>query len=412
MKFYHLADLHFGKSVYGLSMLDDQRHWVERFLQICAEGRPDAVLIAGDVYDRAAPGGDAVELLDHMLTELAEARIPVLLIAGNHDSGQRLSFGRTMLARQHIHIAGTAKKELDRVTFPDPDGFGPVTFWLLPYTYPEQISLLLGEELRSYDQAVRHLLELQEPDPAARNVILSHQNVTVNGKEMERGGSESMVGGVGQIDFTAYDAFDYAALGHIHSAYPAGRPEVRYAGTPLCYHLAETRQQNRGFTEVVLGRKGDPPEIRRVGVEPLHRMRWLTGTRETIYDLLRDDPGREEYMGITITDQRITPEISAYLRQLLSARGSLLLELISTWSAFSGEAGSAEAQAVESKALEELFADLYEEQSGGTPPTDDEFALMQEAGELVRNGDPHQPADPKDVERLLKRAEEMGGGGR
>ena len=137
MKIFHLADLHFGKTIYGLSMLEDQRYWTDRFLDLCRDEKPDAVVIAGDVYDRASPSGDAVELLDHLLTQLAEEGIPVMMAAGNHDSGQRLAFGSTLLARQNIHIAGTISKEVSHVRMEDPDGHGPVTFWLLPYLYPE-----------------------------------------------------------------------------------------------------------------------------------------------------------------------------------------------------------------------------------------------------------------------------------
>lgn len=235
MKFYHLGDLHFGKSIYGLSMLDDQRYFVDRFLECCTQERPDAVVIAGDVYDRSAPSGDAVELLDYMLTELAGMDIPVMLVAGNHDSGQRLSFASSILAKQNVHIAGTPQKAMEHVTLGDPDGSGPVTFWLLPYIYPEVASHVLDdEEIRTYEEAIRRMIEEQEIDPSHRNIIVSHQNVVANGREAERGGSESMVGGVGQIDYSAYDAFDYAALGHIHSSYPVGRDEIRYAGTPLC----------------------------------------------------------------------------------------------------------------------------------------------------------------------------------
>ncbi len=408
MKFYHLSDLHFGKSIYGLSMLDDQRYWVEQFVNVCKENLPDAIVIAGDVYDRAAPSGDAVELLDGMLTQLAEMDIPVMLIAGNHDSGQRLSFGHSILAKQNIHIAGTVKKELEHVTLEDE--YGPVTFWLLPYTYPDQVIQILGDEdIHTYDQAVRRLLEEQPIDLTQRNVIVSHQNVTANGIETERGGSETMVGGVGQVDYTAYDAFEYAALGHIHRAYPVGRKEVRFAGTPLCYHMNETTQADKGYTEVVLHAKGTETEIRQAGIKPLHTMRYLKDTRDAIYALLNADAGRDEYIGITITDERITPEINNYLKQLLSARGSILMELLSTYSAFSGEAVSAEKEAVETKALEELFADLYAEQRGGIPPEDDEYALMQYAGELVRNVDTHEPLDPKMVTKMVERALKIGG---
>ena len=408
MKIYHLSDLHFGKSIYGLSMLDDQRYWAQQFINVCKEDAPDAIVIAGDVYDRAAPSGDAVELLDYLLTELAEMDIPVMLIAGNHDSGQRLSFGRSLLAKQNIHIAGTVKKELDHVTLKD--SYGPVTFWLLPYTYPDQVIQILGDEdIHTYDQAVRRLLDEQTIDRTQRNVIVSHQNVTANGIETERGGSETMVGGVGQVDYTAYDAFEYAALGHIHRAYPVGRDEVRFAGTPLCYHMNETLQKDKGYTEVVLHAKGEKAEIRQKSIKPLHKMRYLNDTKSAIYALLRDDTGRNEYIGITITDERITPEINNYLKQLLISRGSILMDLLSTHTEFSGEAASAEKEAVETKSLEDLFSDLYTEQRGGMPPEDDEYALMQYAGELVRNMDTHEPLDEKAVTRMVEKALKIGG---
>ncbi|MDO4415138.1 MAG: exonuclease SbcCD subunit D [Erysipelotrichaceae bacterium] len=402
MKIYHLADLHFGKSIYGLSMLDDQKYWTEQFLKLCREQKPDAILIAGDVYDRSSPSGEAVALLDHLLSEIAEMSIPVLMIAGNHDSGQKLAFASSILNRQNIHIAGVAKREIEHVVFENPDGYGEVTVWLLPYTYPEQVSLLLeDEEIRSYDDAVRKLINSQPVDFTKRNIIVAHQNVTANGIEAERGGSESMVGGVGQIDYSVFDGFEYAALGHIHSAYPIGRNEVRYAGTPLCYHFAETRQQSKGPVEIILNEKGSKPEIRTIPIEPLHKMRCLMGTKDEIYSLLENDTGRGEYFGITVSDQRITPEINGYIKELLAARESLVLELISSYTAFANRAAAADRQSVENRALEDLFSDLYTEQSGGTPPSKDEYEVMQYVGEMVRNQDAHQPYNPACIDQIL-----------
>ena len=412
MRIYHLADLHFGKSIYGTSMLDDQRYWVKQFLSCCSDSKPDAVVIAGDVYDRASPSGDAVELLDYFLTELAEMDIPVFMIAGNHDSGQRLSFGRTMLSKQNIHIAGVVKKEIDHYTFDDPDGYGHVTIWMLPYTFPEQVSTLLEDnDIHSYDQAIRKLIGSQNIDHSQRNVIISHQTVTANGEKAQVGGSETMVGGIGQIDYTAYDQFDYVALGHIHSSYSVGRNEVRYAGTPLCYHMAETRQTQKGFVEAVLGAKGEPVNITIRTIKPLHEMRYMVGAKEVIYESLKNDPGQNQYVGITLTDQRITPESINYIRQLLDAHGSILMEFLSDYRYFNGNVTVAELEAVESKSLEDLFADLYSEQSDGTPPSDEEYELMRYVGELVRNQDPHLPLDITDVDKILKKVRKIGGAG-
>jgi exonuclease SbcD len=138
-------------------------------------------------------------------------------------------------------------------------------------------------------------------------------------------------------------------------------------------------------------------------------MRYLQDTREGIYARLAEDDGRNEYIGITVTDERITPEINSYLKQLLAGRGSILLELLSSYTAFTGESAAAEREAVETKALEDLFSDLYADQSGGTPPRDDEYELMQYTGELVRNMDTHEPLDPKMINRIVEKALTIGG---
>ena len=273
MRFLHLADLHLGKSLYGVSLIDnkDQEYWKDRFLEKTEEIKPDAVVISGDIYDRNAPSGQAVMLLDSMLTRLESMEIPVLIIAGNHDSGQKLSFGGSILAKRNIYMAGVADKEICRVTIPEKDGLGDVTFWLIPYLFPAMAAKLFEDEsIRDYETAMRRLLESQNIDFSRRNVAVAHQNVTAQGKEARRGGSESMAGGVGQMDYRVFDGFDYVALGHIHASYHVGRRQVRYAGTPLCYHFDETRQPQKGPLLVELGEKGAPVTIETVAIPPPH----------------------------------------------------------------------------------------------------------------------------------------------
>ena len=404
MRFLHLADLHFGKSIYGTSLLEngDQGFWVDRFLKLAEELRPDAVVIAGDVYDRSAPSGDAVELLSRMLTRLSALQIPVMLCAGNHDSVQRLSFAGTLLAREGVHISGSlyADPVLSHVTLKDEHG--PVTFWLMPYVFPALIAGALGDEsLRTGDAAVRALLAVQPIDFSQRNVLIAHQNVTANGAEGERGGSESMVGGVGQIDYTVFDGFDYVALGHIHAAYPVGRETVRYAGSPLCYNFNETRQSVKGPVLVELGEKGEPVKIETLVIPPLHPMREIRGGYEEIREAELNDPRRGEYLRIVLTDRRVSPEIAAFFRELYAGRDSVLMELCSDYTQFSGEAGALSRGDVEQKSTETLFADFFTERSGGEPPADEDAALLAHAGELLRLADPHTMPDTRDVEKLL-----------
>ena len=257
------------------------------------------------------------------------------------------------------------------------------------------VAAVLARVRTEGDAAVRALLAAQPIDFAQRNVLIAHQNVTANGAEGERGGSESMVGGVGQIDYTVFDGFDYVALGHIHAAYPVGRETVRYAGTPLCYHFNETRQPAKGPVLVELGEKGEPVKIETLVIPPLHPMREIRGGYEEIREAELNDPRRGEYLRIVLTDRRVSPEIAAFFRELYAGRDSVLMELRSDYTQFSGEAGALSRGDVEQKSTETLFADFFTERSGGEPPAD------EHAGELLRLADPHTMPDTRDVEKLL-----------
>lgn len=414
LKLIHIADLHLGKTLHGVNLLEsgDQPHWVEQLLRLCGEIRPGAVLIAGDVYDRGAPAAGAVELLSRLLTGLTDQGIAVLMIPGNHDSPQRLAFGRELLARGGLHIAPplTAPGKLTRVTLEDE--FGPVDFWLTPYLFPALAAEALGTELRDYDAALRAVLAAQEIDFTRRNVILAHQNVTVGGLEAERGGSESAVGGVGQVDCTAFDGFDYTALGHIHAGYPVGRPTVRYAGSPLCYHFNETRQAAKGPLLVELGAKGTPVTVTLLPLEPLHRLRTMEGTYEALRAELADGAPtpRGEYLSVTLTDRRVTPELAEDLRTLCAARGSLLMELRSALRV-EGEAGLLNSAALRENGLAELFAEFCTQRSGGTEPDPQELALLRRAAELAETAELRLPPDDAQVEALLRFAKESAGSG-
>lgn len=386
MRFLHIADLHLGKSLYGVSMIDnqDQVFWVDRFLEKTRELKPDAVLIAGDIYDRSAPSGEAVLLFNHMLTELEKMAVPVMMTAGNHDSGKRLSFAGTILAKQGLYIAGMAEAEMIHVTLPERDKKGEVTFWLLPYLFPAAATQALKDEsIGDYETAVRKLLARQNIDFTKRNVLLAHQNVTADGRETPVGGSESMVGGVGQIDYRVFDGFDYVALGHIHASYYVGRKEVRYAGSPLCYHFDETRQPVKGLLLVELGEKGSGVEITPVSIGPLHPLREIRGTYETILESLEQEKNRGEYLKIVVTDRRITPEISEILRGQFANRDSIVMELVSEFREFDALPGLPGEYSRE-KLIEDYFVELYRERKEQAQPEEKDMALFRFAAAQVR----------------------------
>ena len=403
MRFLHLADLHLGKSLHGISLLEsgDQADWVRRFLELSGELRPDAVLIAGDVYDRSAPSGDAVELLSELLTGLAEQGIPVLLTAGNHDSGQRLGFLKGLLGKQGVHIAGTLPKggKLPCVTLED--AWGPVHFWLMPYVFPALAAQALEDEsIRDYDTAVRRLLQAQDMDLSERNVLIAHQNVTANGQEGMRGGSETMVGGLGEVDVSAFDGLSYVALGHIHAAYPVGRESVRYAGSPLCYHFNEIKQPAKGPVLVELGAPGEEPRISRLSIPALHPLREARGGWEELRETETAWQSRGEFLRIVLTDSRVTPEIGDFFRELARARDSRVLELVSEYNPFGAESSSAPETGRE-QSVEELFARFYTERCGGEEPTGEDLALLRFAGERLRHRESSGMSEQQDIAALL-----------
>lgn len=387
MRFIHLSDLHLGKTIYGTSLMDngDQPVWAERFLELADREKPDAVVIAGDIYDRGQPPAAAARLLNYLITELAGKGIAVLMTAGNHDSVSHLSFLSTLLAEKNVYISRPPEQSAELVHATLEDEHGPVTFWLLPYIWPAMIAQVLEDpEIQDYDTAVRRLLAVQKTDFSRRNVLIAHQNVTAGGQEAERGGSESTVGGIGQVDFSAFDGFDYVALGHIHSSYPVGRETVRYAGTPMAYHFNETRQPAKGPLLVTIPEKDGAIRINRLETEPLHRMREVRGDYETIRKQAASRPWENEYLKIILTDTRITPMISDYLHETARAHGSILMELTSEYSPFTGDASVSGMKDLREKPAEELFADFYKDRNNGVEADLRDLELLSFVGELTR----------------------------
>ena len=407
MKFLHIADLHFGKSLHDCPLVEeDQPCWAKRFLELTEKVKPDAVLIAGDVYDRSSPSGEAVRLLDLFLTGLHERGIQVLMIAGNHDSGQKLSFAERLLEDQGVHIAGLVGKEIRHVTLEDE--FGPVTFWLLPYIFPALVSQVLEDEsIRDYDTACRRLLAEQDIDFSQRNVLIAHQNVV--------SGSETMIGGVGAIDYTAFDGFTYVALGHIHAAQPVGKKTVRYSGSPLCYHFSETRQSLKGPVLVELGGAGEEPSIEICPIEPLHPMREIRGTYTQILEEEKKRDTRDEYLRIILTDRTRVPDAAEKLRAFFKGKGSRVLELVheGTGPALKARAGGDARR----KSLPELFTDFYFDRSGEKLPGSAEKAIIDYAAEHAgRAGDLGEGLFPDEKQteafvRFILRQEDAGKGG-
>lgn len=283
MRVLHVSDLHIGKRVNGMSMLDDQRFILRQILDIAAKRQVSALLIAGDVYDKASPSAEAVTVFDAFLTEAAAAGLRVLAIPGNHDSAERIAYAQGLLEAQGVWFPPVYEGEIERVELED--DHGPVTFWLLPFLKPGDVRRFFpdAEIGDDYSAALRAALGVCNVDQGKRNVVLSHQLVTACGAAPERADDEIKLGGIDNVDVSVYDAFDYVALGHVHRPQRVGRDTVRYSGSPLKYSFSEARY-GKSVALVELGAKapgdavGACVSVELIPLEPLHDVREVRGT--------------------------------------------------------------------------------------------------------------------------------------
>ena len=327
MRFFHLSDLHIGKQLFRYHLTEEQTDILHQIAEAARQRRPDAILIAGDVYDKAVPAAEAVRMLDDFLTELSEIRpdIPVLLIAGNHDSKERLEFASRLLARQNIYISAlppeTEEDFLRKVTLEDE--FGQVHFYLMPFIKPGHVRKWYGETIESYDQAVHVLLEREQIDTSDRNVLLTHQ-FYVNGTVLpERSDSEVItVGNIDSVDVSALEKFDYAAIGHIHRGQIVREERFRYCGSPYPYSVGEGNQQ-KGILEVTLAEKGSQPEIIQIPLEPKRTVSQFRGNLKEALQLAGEDR-YEDYISLILTDEQTPFELREtlqnYFPRLLQVR--------------------------------------------------------------------------------------------
>ncbi len=298
MKLIHLSDLHLGKRIFGVSLMEDQAFILQRILEAVRTERPEAVIIAGDVYDKPVPPAEAVQLFDRFIACLSEMGIKILLISGNHDSPERLAFGRQLLQNTGMYVSPVFQGGLKRVCLEDE--FGPVWFYLMPFLKPSIVRRAYEEEeILTYQDGVRAALSHTDVDPCLRNVLVAHQFVT---GAVCCESEELSVGGVDQIDGGLFDAFDYVALGHLHSPQRVGRDTMRYCGTALKYSFSEA-SQTKSLTVVELEEKGRI-KLRFLPLSPLRDMRCLKGSYEALMKAgLQGGKEKEDYLSVVLTDE-------------------------------------------------------------------------------------------------------------
>ncbi len=311
MKFIHLSDLHLGKRVNEFSMMEDQRYILQQMIKIMDEEHPDGVIIAGDVYDKSIPSVEAVELFDTFLSRLAERKLQVFIISGNHDSAERLAFASALIEQSGIHISPVYDGQVAKLEMQDE--YGSVGIYLLPFVKPVHVrNAFPEEEIRSYTDAIRVAVEHMSVDTGQRNILVTHQFVT----GAERSESEEIsVGGSDNVDASVFDVFDYVALGHIHGPQRIGRDTIRYCGTPLKYSFSEVHH-HKSVTVVELQQKGTI-SLRTVDLIPIHDMREIRGTYEELTSRENyEGTAVDDYIHITLTDEEEEPDAMAKLRTI------------------------------------------------------------------------------------------------
>lgn len=377
MKFMHLSDLHLGKRVNEFSMIEDQKYILEQILSLLDREAADAVLMAGDIYDKPVPPAEAVQLFDRFLTELADREIPIFAVSGNHDSAERLAFGSRIMSGQNVFISPVYDGSTARFTLTD--DWGEVCVHLLPFIRPSAVRRAFEkEEIHTYQEAVQTAVEQIRPDTEVRNLLVAHQFVTGASRcESE----EITVGGIDNVDAAVFDSFDYVALGHIHSPQHIGRKEVRYCGTPLKYSFSEADQE-KSVTVAELREKGNV-SVTVYPLRPLRDMRKIRGTYlEVTARSFYQNMNTEDYLHITLTDEDDIPDAMQKLRVIYP--NVMRLEYDNRRTREEQDIKITE-ETVQKSDLE-LFEEFYELQNN-QPMTDEQRAFVNEQFRKLRGMD-------------------------
>ena len=371
MKFLHLADLHIGKRVCEHNMLDEQVHILGEVLDIARKESPDAVLIAGDVYDKSVPSAEAVAVLDDFLVKLAATGTKVFVLSGNHDSAERIAFGGRLMQGMGVYMSPVYNGKFAPMTLKDE--MGEVDLWMLPFVRPADVRAHLESDedrdaVTDYTSAMRMAIAQMKFTEGRRNVLVAHQFVT----GAERSESEENVGGLDNVDASVFEKFDYVALGHIHKPQNVakdadGTVRVRYSGTPLKYSLSEAAHK-KSVTVVELGEAGDAGmraslQVREIPLKPMHDVREIRGTfAELVSPEFRnaqvaEGKSLEDFIYVKLTDENDVPDAAQKLRGIYP--NLMMLDYDNERTRHQQVAVGVEA--VEKKSPMELFGEFFEE---------------------------------------------------
>jgi len=302
MKFFHLSDLHIGKTVNGFSMIEEQKNVFAQIISHIKSIKPSAIIFAGDIYDRAVPSVEAVQVFDNFLTELCENNIAIMLISGNHDSPERINYASRLLSDRNIFFYGIFDGSLKKIVLNDE--YGEINFYLMPFIKPLSAVGLFGErEMESYDELISYVIKKADIDFSCRNVLVSHQFYSKAGLIAIRSDSEqNPVGSLDAVDADIIKNFDYAALGHLHGRQEAGSPHICYSGSPLKYSFSEWRHE-KSISLIEIKEKGNL-KIEFLPLNPIHQMREIRGKiDDLISKKVSEAEGKNDYLRAILIDE-------------------------------------------------------------------------------------------------------------
>ena len=365
MKILHLSDLHIGKKLGELSLLEDQIYILGQITDFIGKNGIDAVIIAGDVYDRSVPSGEAMNVFSDFIEKLSELSVPALIISGNHDSAERISYFGDIMKKHGIFLCTETVSSTEPVTLHDE--YGEVHFYLLPFMRPTDVNNAFETSCATYTEAVAELVRRMGIDTSKRNVMVSHQYAA--GASVCD--SEMLVGGIESVDASVYKDFDYTALGHLHTPQNVGGSDrIRYCGTPLKYSLSEV-SVSKSITVVTLGEKGSV-KVDTVPLVPLRDMRRIKGSFE---ELMKGEP-TDDYIYVELTDDKDVPYAGTDLRTVYKNFIS------ATYTRFASEgyfACSASFSSPEEKTPQELFAEFFSQQHGDKELNETQLEILNKA---------------------------------
>ncbi len=361
MRFFHLSDLHIGKQLHHYNLKEDQKIILKEVVQYAKELHPDAIIIAGDIYDKSVPSAEAVTIFDDFLMDLSAVKpqIPILMISGNHDSAERLRYAAGFLKRHKIYVASNVPKSpdeyIEKVVMEDE--YGPVNFYLLPFLKPSYVRNVAEEAPETYTDAVKLLLDRENINAVQRNVLVTHQFYAGDSQPETCDSEMISVGGLDNVDVSVLERFDYAALGHLHSKQCVKHNYMRYCGTLLKYSVSES-EHKKCLTMVTLKEKDKDAEVTELPLHPIRDVRKITGCLKAI--LAEEADGRcDDYVSITLTD-----EIDPYRpKDQLEKRYSHILEIRMDNQRTRNKLSEFDEELV-MKAPFEAFEDFYREMQG------------------------------------------------